>query len=87
MASLLLKIKFLNGAFVSQNCIFSTVFIQIRYCPKNMWFFVNMGLILDFSSNNPGVIKCIPGVKLPKYTDTLRHSNIFARQLFTNFTN
>ena len=29
------------------------------------------GLILDFSSKNPGVFRYIPGVKLPKYTYTL----------------
>ena len=34
-----------------------------------------MGLIFDFSSKNSGVLKCIPGVKLSKYTYTLIHVN------------
>ena len=34
-----------------------------------------MGLIFDFSWKIPGVLKCIPGVKFPKYTYTLIHFN------------
>ena len=56
--------------FVNQNCIKSTIFSYDG--PKNDDFWSNwakMGLIYDFSWTNPGVLfKCIPGVKLPKYT-------------------
>ena len=37
--------------------------------------FGQMGLIFDLTWKIPGVLNCIPGVKLPKYTYILIHFN------------
>ena len=37
--------------------------------------FGQMGLIFDFTWKIPGVLNCIPGVKLPKYTYILIYFN------------
>ena len=84
-ASFLLNFNFFNDVFASQKCIIS----QIRYnCPKSRWFLVEIGKNgPNFQCNswkNIGVLKCISGVKLPKYT---RHFNTVSPPLLNlNFS-
>ena len=55
------------------------VFLSVRFVifvPKTDGFWskwAKKGSIFDFSSKNPGVFMCIPGIKLPKYTYALTH--------------
>ena len=45
-----LNFNFLNGGFVKRNCGISHILNQIHhFCPKNRWFLVKMGLILDLA--------------------------------------
>ena len=77
----------LNGICVSPNCIICTIFSQFRYCfPKNRLFLVKIGLIFEFSNQNPGAFKFIPGVKLPNYTPTLLEYTLMQLPLPQHYT-
>ena len=71
---------------------FNSILIYARKYTGAFWYFrgnfsifecgqmwANMGFIIDLSCTNPGVFKCIPGVKFSKYTyPLLIHVNTFA---------
>ena len=76
--------EFLNGGFVSQNCIMNSIFSQVVIIVQqtdDFWSkWAKTGPILEFCWNFPGVLKRIPGVKFSKYTDSLRGG---LRSIFT----